>query len=183
MKTLIAAKSKSPLLRGGTEGDGVDKRPSWQKNSPFAYWNLPKNQTLLPRAKYLRNNSTLSEILFWKTLNNKSLLGFDLDRQVVIGNYIVDFFVPELGLLVEIDGSTHDEKVEYDKHRDKYLQSLDLLVIHYTDLSIKKSLSFVVDNFVVRVEKRRGELSSDPPRPPSVSTPQEGSLDNLNNQT
>ena len=174
-------------MRGGTVGDGVDKQQSWQKNSLFPYCNLPKNRTLLPRARYLRNNSTLSEILFWKALNNKKLLGFDLDRQVVIANYIVDFFVPELGLVVEIDGSSHDEKVDYDSNRDEYLQSLGLLVIHYTDLSIKRSLSFVVDNFVVRVEKRREGLSYglvssvDPPRPPSVSTPQEGSPESLVN--
>ncbi|MBP1163359.1 very-short-patch-repair endonuclease [Chryseobacterium sp. PvR013] len=34
----------------------------------------------------------------------------DFDRQRIIGNYIVDFYVKTLGLIIEIDGSSHDEK-------------------------------------------------------------------------
>lgn len=34
----------------------------------------------------------------------------DFDRHPVIGNYIVDFYVKKLGLVVEIDGSSHDDK-------------------------------------------------------------------------
>jgi len=58
-----------PLLRGGTEGDGVDtadkhQKQSWKEKSLFPCWNLPKNKNLETHAKKLRKNSTLSEVIF-----------------------------------------------------------------------------------------------------------------------
>ena len=40
---------------------------------------------------------------------------FDFDRQKPIDNYIVDFFCNELMLVIEIDGESHNEKIDYDK--------------------------------------------------------------------
>jgi len=50
----------------------------------------------------------------------------DFDRQRVIGNFIVDFYVKALGLVIEIDGSSHIGKEDYDKQRQNYLESLGL---------------------------------------------------------
>ena len=58
----------------------------------------------------LRKNSTLSEVLLWNELKGKKLMGIDFHRQKPIGNYIVDFFSPELRLVIEIDGITHAYK-------------------------------------------------------------------------
>lgn len=55
-------------------------------------------------------------------MKNKAWHNLDFDRQKIIGNYIVDFYNKYLGLIVEIDGNSHDEKVEYDSERDAYLQ-------------------------------------------------------------
>ena len=71
--------------------------------------------------KDLRKAGNLSEVIFWQTFKDKQKLGFDIDRQVIIGNYIVDFFIPELGLVFEIDGSSHDDRVEYDAERDSFV--------------------------------------------------------------
>jgi len=35
------------------------------------------------------------------------MLGFKVRRQFVIGNYIIDFYCPELKLAIEIDGDVH----------------------------------------------------------------------------
>ncbi|WP_317228619.1 MULTISPECIES: DUF559 domain-containing protein [Chryseobacterium] len=43
----------------------------------------------------------------------------DFDRQRIIGNYIVDFYVKTLGLIIEIDGSSHDGKEIYDSIRQE----------------------------------------------------------------
>ncbi len=45
------------------------------------------------------------------------MYGFDFDRQKPIYNYRVDFFCNELMLAIEMDGDSHDSKVEYDKNR------------------------------------------------------------------
>jgi very-short-patch-repair endonuclease len=103
------------------------------------------------------------------------LLGWDIYRQVIIGNYIVDFFIPELGLVAEIDGSSHDDKGEYDMERENYLKSLSLEVLHYRDLQVKKSMNYVSESFQLAIKRRVAELTS---TPPLRGTPQEGNLPN-----
>src|SRR5699024_5241929 len=68
---------------------------------------LPYNPKLVPLAKKLRKNSTLSEILLWQRLKRGQLLGYDFHRQKPIGNYIVDFYCPDILLAIEIDGNSH----------------------------------------------------------------------------
>jgi len=68
------------------------------------------NPKLKERARQLRNNSTLSAILLWKELKNGKIKGKDFRRQKPILNYIVDFFCPELKLIIEIDGDTQDSE-------------------------------------------------------------------------
>ncbi len=65
-------------------------------------------------------------------------LPVSFNRQKVIGKYIVDFYCAKSKLVIEIDGSQHneDEGLEKDKQRDKYLQSLGLTVKRYTNLDI-----------------------------------------------
>ncbi len=75
---------------------------------------IPYNPELVPLARKLRNNSTLSEVLLWKRIRNKQLFGYDFDRQKPIGNYIVDLYCAELMLAIEIDGDSHDHKSEED---------------------------------------------------------------------
>ena len=149
-----------PLLRGGDEVDGVEKTPSWQAKSLFPFWKLPKNKKLQDRAKKLRKAGNLSEVLFWKAFKDKKKLGWDIDRQVIIGNYIVDFFIAELGLVIEIDGSSHNDKEEYDKERVAYLRGLGLEVINYLDIDIKKNIYGIDENFRNAIKKRIEFLKS-----------------------
>jgi len=94
------------------------------------WYELPFNPNLKERARELRKAGNLAEIIFWKQVRNKQFLGLDFDRQKIVGNYIVDFYCKELGVVVEIDGDSHNEKMEYDAERDKYLKSLGLKVYH-----------------------------------------------------
>ena len=118
---------------------------------------LPINKSLTERARWLRKNSTLSEILFWNEVKSKKLDGLDFYRQKVIGNYIVDFFCARLNVVIEIDGSTHNNKYEYDARRDKYLRSLGLHVLHIYDEDVKQDMTGVlqiVRNFCDSVPAR-----------------------------
>ena len=105
---------------------------------------LPKNKSLVKRARELRKNSTLSEVLFWNEVKNKQLNGLDFDRQTIIGNYIVDFFCPQLDVVIEIDGCSHANKQEYDSERDRYLRSLGLHVLHVYDTDVKRDIEGVM---------------------------------------
>ena len=90
--------------------------------------NLPYNASLKSRAKALRKAGNFSEVVFWKEVRNKSFWNIDFDRQRIIGNYIVDFYVKALGLVVEIDGEIHNFQEEYDEKRETYLNELGLKV-------------------------------------------------------
>lgn len=100
---------------------------------------LKYNLKLKERAKYLRNNPTLSEVLLWLQIKNKKL-GYDFHRQKPIDNYIVDFFCSELMLAIEIDGVSHNDKVTYDDIRQKKLEKLGVNFIRFRDEDVKKNL-------------------------------------------
>ncbi len=135
--------------------DGHPSRgESWDPKSLYPYWEIPKNKLLTGRTKDLRKAGNLSEVIFWQTFKDKKKLGFDIDRQVIIGNYIVDFFIPELGLIFEIDGSSHDDKMEYDAARDAFMENLNLEVVRILDGDIKKNISNVY-NLVLKVARER----------------------------
>ena len=92
--------------------------------------NLPENRELLGYARKNRMAGNMAVIAFWKQVHKKKFHGLDFDRQKVIGNYIVDFFVKKLALVIEIDGGSRNGKADYDAQRDKYLESLGLKVFH-----------------------------------------------------
>ena len=109
------------------------------------YYELPYNPNLKERAKEMRRYGTLSEVLLWNKIKNKQFKSLDFDRQKIIGNYIVDFYCASCRTAIEIDGSSHDGKEEYDAARDEYLKSLSLYVIHIKDMDVKRNLDKVME--------------------------------------
>ena len=115
-------------------------------------YNLPENEDLSAFARKNRKAGNLAEVIFWMQVHRKMFYGLDFDRQKVIGNYIVDFYVKRLGLVVDIDGGSHNEKTEYDSQRDQYLESLGLKVFHTTDFDVLHHVSLVLNdlsNFII----------------------------------
>lgn len=106
--------------------------------------NLPYNPNLKALLKEKRKARILGEVIFWKKVRAKKFYTIDFDRQRIIGNYIVDFYVKTLGLIIEIDGSSHDEKEVYDSIRQKDLDSLGLLVFRISDFDVRNNLSLVM---------------------------------------
>ena len=113
---------------------------------------LPKNKDLLSRSRSLRKGYVLSEVVFWKQVRNKEFHQIDFDRQKIIGNYIVDFYIKSLGVVIEIDGSSHNDKEDYDNKRQLFLESLDLVVYRISDYRIKNDLINVMkelEDFII----------------------------------
>ena len=132
--------------------------------------NLPYNPSLTQFVRDKRKAGILSEVLFWQQVHKGSFHNIDFDRQRIIGNYIVDFYVKKLGLVIEIDGNSHDEKQEYDTKRQRYLEGLGLRVYRITDFDVKNNLEIVMidlENYIVR------EYGEKPPRL-SATPPEEG---------
>jgi very-short-patch-repair endonuclease len=104
---------------------------------------VPYKYSLKEKARQLRKNSTFSEIRLWKAIRKKQL-GTEFHRQVPIDRYIVDFFSHEYRFAIEIDGSSHNDKLENDKLREKRLVELGIKVVRFTEAEVKDNLEGVL---------------------------------------
>ena len=78
-------------------------------------------------------------------------------RQVGIGIYIVDFFCPELSLVIELDGVQHLENKVYDLERDNYLKNQGCTILRFWNADIHKDL----ENVIITIENI---INTTPPR-------------------
>lgn len=119
------------------------------------YLKLDYNPLLKERAKALRKARNLPEVLFWIRVNMGQFHDLDFDRQKIIGNYIVDFYCKPLGLVVEIDGSSHTEREEEDALREAWLKDqgckiirfTTTLILGYMDQVMVELEEFVLENY------------------------------------
>ena len=70
--------------------------------------------------------------------------GYGFHRQKPIGNCIVDFFCNELMLAIEIDGISHDEKINKDIKRQKQIESFGISFLRFDDIDVKINIEGVV---------------------------------------
>ena len=120
--------------------------------------NLPYNSKLKDRARALRKAGVMSEVIFWRQVHKGIFWKIDFDRQRIIGNFIVDFYVKTLGLIVEIDGSSHNNKEVYDEKRDQYFKSLKLRIFRVSDFRIHHDLGNVMNELEQFIIKEYGGL-------------------------
>jgi len=94
----------------------------------------------------LRSEMTESERLLWSRLRRKQLHGTQFYRQKPIGSYIVDFYAPAARLVVEVDGSQHQDNIhaQNDAYRDESLKGQGLRVLRFTNLQVLQDLDSVV---------------------------------------
>ena len=73
-------------------------------------------------AQRLRSNSTIAEQKLWSRLRGKQILNIQFYRQKTIGHYIVDFYAAKAKLVIELDGSQHQEifHAQKDAFRDQF---------------------------------------------------------------
>jgi very-short-patch-repair endonuclease len=126
------------------------------------YRELPYNPALKHCAREMRNNSTKGEIKFWCELLRKKQTGYTFYRQKIINHFIADFYCAKLKLVIEIDGSSHEGKEEYDERRESALKSLGLKVIRYNDFQVLNNFHLVEQDFNKKIKSRVLELNKSP---------------------
>lgn len=101
---------------------------------------------IFEKAKELRKNLTNAELVLWGYLK-QSPSGLKFRRQHPVGNYIVDFYCHKLNLVIEVDGSVHDniEVIECDRKRQKDLEEEGLTVIRFRNEEVEKRLQTVIE--------------------------------------
>ena len=97
------------------------------------------------QRKLLRNNMPPAEWLLWKKLNNKQLSGYKFRRQYGIKQFVIDFYCPALKLAIEIDGDSHIDALEYDHNRQKYIESLGIKLLRFSNLEIYENLDRIIE--------------------------------------
>jgi very-short-patch-repair endonuclease len=128
-------------------GQGGCQDPEMKRNKIIYY-----NPTLKERARRLRIDCTSSENLLWSKIRRRSL-GYEFHRQVPIDEYIVDFYCHELRLAIEVDGSSHDNKQEYDLRRQWRLESLGVRFIRFEDIDVKRNLNDVLRALLIVISE------------------------------
>lgn len=91
-------------------------------------------------------------ILIRNQLRNKQLCGYDFRRQKPIDEFVVDFFCPKLLLAIEIDGDSHEEKLERDSQRQHDIEKFGVRFLRFSDEEVKQNLEGVVDAIANWVE-------------------------------
>ncbi len=107
-------------------------------------------------SRDLRKNSTLGEVLLWNKLKGKQLFGYKFIRQIPINKYIIDFYCRELKLIIEIDGFTHNYKMESDVERQKFLEKEGYTVIRFQEQEVREDSNSVLQRIVDWIESRKG---------------------------
>ena len=135
----------------------MDKEILTYINSQPVYKNfiedLPYNPQLKERARKLRKAGNYPEVVFWRHVHQRNFHNLDFDRQRVIGNYIVDFYIKTLGLIIEIDGSSHNEKDIYDEQRELILKSFNLEIFKISSFRVLHDLENVMtelEHFIIQ---------------------------------
>jgi very-short-patch-repair endonuclease len=110
---------------------------------------------------------TLPEVLLWQQLRAKKL-GFKVLRQHPIGPYVVDFYVSEARLIIEVDGEVHNraDNPDRDQKRDGFLAAQGYLVMRIAAADVLNSIEGALEGIVARMENPLHHPSDGrPPRP------------------
>lgn len=146
---MVGGKQASPPDPLSTSGEGEAHTPR-----TGALWGKLKQL-----ARQNRREPTSSENRLWESLRERQLDDLKFRRQHVIDRFIVDFYCPEYGLIVEVDGPIHEYTAEEDAIRQEYLESLGMHVLRVTSEDVTNRLDAVHE----RIRQTVSSLSPSPP--------------------
>ena len=111
----------------------------------------PYNKKLIGNAQALRKNMTPEEKHLWYDFLKK--LPVSVKRQKNIENYIVDFYIPQAKLVIELDGIQHKkpENKEADRERDLTLESYGITVLRYSNKIVNEDFDHIVKEVLRRL--------------------------------
>jgi adenine-specific DNA-methyltransferase len=120
---------------------------------------------MLERIRKLRQEATDSETQMWQLLRNRNLCGVKFRRQHPAYGFILDFFCHELKLVVEIDGSVHQEEEQkrYDRERTQILNENGIFVLRFWNDQVLPYTDKVLEIIVEAIEERQRAISSPAP--------------------
>ena len=79
-----------------------------------------------------------------------------VQRQKVIGDYVVDFYYASAKIVIELDGVQHQNEVgaKADQKRDLVLNEMGITVLRYSNLAVSQRFDEVCQNILYHFERR-----------------------------
>jgi len=111
-------------------------------------------ETRIERARRLRQEATPFERALWRLLRRHQMEGFHFRRQHPIDRFTADFACPAAKLVVELDGNSHDERVESDATRDAFLGERGWRVMRIANRDLMRSPEAVWENIEAALRVR-----------------------------
>jgi very-short-patch-repair endonuclease len=115
-------------------------------------------------ARQMRNEPTEPEKRLWRNLSNSQLGGFKFRRQTVVGTHICDFSCSSNGLVIEIDGHTHDE--DADEVRNQMLMRMGYHVLRFSNVDVMQNMQGVLERILTVAQKLPERRYTPTPTPP-----------------
>ena len=108
--------------------------------------NSTNNARLSPNARVLRREMTKEERHLWYDFLKS--LPVTVHRQKILGQYIVDFYIASAKIVIELDGSQHDEAEgqQKDAERDGYLDSIGCTILRYSNADVNQRFLSVCED-------------------------------------
>ena len=110
---------------------------------------MPANNHAYKNARKLRRKMSLPEVLLWQILRKQP--GYiKFRRQHPIGRYVLDFYVLDLKLGIEVDGKAHDmgNRPERDDLRDRWLESQGIRMLRIAAKDVLADPAVVTDSIL-----------------------------------
>jgi very-short-patch-repair endonuclease len=107
---------------------------------------------LKPLVRDMRKEPTSAEDLLWQKLRKKQLGGYKFRRQHPVGYFMVDFYCADARLVIEVDGSIHEQQQEYDELRQAYIESLGLRVLRFENAHVVQQIQGVLERIAEALE-------------------------------
>jgi very-short-patch-repair endonuclease len=79
---------------------------------------------------------------------HSQLGGFKFRRQAKFTPYIADFFCPSKGLVIEVDGDTHDP--DRDEARDIYFLKSGFHTLRFTNADVAQNMDGVLQTILTK---------------------------------
>jgi very-short-patch-repair endonuclease len=121
------------------------------------------------RARGLRRDISLPEVLLWQALR-RDQLGVGFRRQHSMGDYILDFCCPSARLAVEVDSEEHerDDRSDRDERRDAWLKGdgVHVMRISARDILDRDGFDSVIANIRAAAASSTTRSSAGGPPPP-----------------
>ena len=96
-------------------------------------------------ARQPRSTQTDAERALWNVLRGRSVLNLKFRRQHPIGNYIANFCCIDKGLIIELDGPQHLERVPQDEKRTRSLNAQGFRVLRFWNEDVLLAIEGVIE--------------------------------------